>query len=264
MTIHALTDDEGEQCWKEMEGIINDNLTKHMHSICNEHEEVRRKRVELSMPREIEIAIKTVTGKVDKLDCCTVLLYRVFKQKIPSPGASDGDGLVSDTVTFTFVMCGESKAIEGIKTAICTKESGDCIERRVVKLPPGGVAVISKGLEQIQVSLCTLTVEISTNDPFNTVTISAPREVLGDLNKAEEIILSYVNNQKQTISLTDPIVALILASPQQNGQYYPASWCEGHCTKISQQGTYSNWKPIRSSASCAEYPTIANINLTRH
>ena len=271
VTIHALTDDEGGQCWKELEKHINTNLIisdtfsvsyiqarylEAKHSC--ELEEIRRKRIELSMPQpsdkngKSDIRIKGTVNQVSKtiaklknwievgyaetqFDVQISSFYSSmwnkrwqhikqeqealhsivieFKQQIPCPGASDGDGLqVSDTVTFTFVMCGESKAIEGIKTAICTKESGDCIERRVVKLPPGGVAVISKELEQIQVSLCTLVVEIIINEPFNTVTISAPREVLGDLNKAEEIVLSYVK-KKQTISLTDPIISLILASP---------------------------------------------------
>ena len=288
--IHALTNDEGEQCWNTMEHIINDSLiisdtisvsclqvryleAKHNKVLL----EARRQRgVELciSQPNSsgelCDISIKGTVNQVNKIGAKLRDLVKVgyrecqfdiqipsiyssmwmkrwqqvkneqealhniiieFKLKLPSPDASNGAGITPDTTTATFVMCGDSKAIESIKTTICTKESGNCIEQRVVKLPSGGAAEVNKGLQQNKiVGLSVLVVEVNVNEPFNTVTISSPQEALSELKKAEDIVVSFVNNQKETISLTDPIIGLILASPEYSSKMNDIA--QPHCVKV--------------------------------
>lgn len=85
VTIHALTDDEGEQCWREIEGIINANLIisdtfsvsylqarylEAKHS--SELEKIQREKIELSMLQpsdqkgKSDIRIKGTVNQVSK------------------------------------------------------------------------------------------------------------------------------------------------------------------------------------------------------
>ena len=126
-----------------------------------------------------------------------------------------------DTTYVSFKLWGDPKCIDPLKTFILTRDSGSCTRGKLTKLPKLCAPAIIKGLRDNEINIHSLAVEVEIDEISESMLIIAPLEVSDeDLKRAKEIILFHVDNQKQLFTLSDPVMALILASPKYSGQLY--------------------------------------------
>ena len=126
---------------------------------------------------------------------------------------------VSDVTNVSLVVCGCDESVQEVKNMILTQESGSFIQTKTLMLPPNGAVALLMGLKEKQKQLDTenIVAEMSIEKASNTVTIISPRIASDDIIKMEKVILSYVGDhrlQSETVTLTDPIIGLILTAPK--------------------------------------------------
>ena len=127
----------------------------------------------------------------------------------------------TDTTYATCRLWGNPKFIDPLKTLILTRECGSCTRGKLTTLPKYSAPAVIKGLQNNEINIHSLAVEVEIDEASNTMLITAPIEVSDeDIRRAREIVLFYIDNQKQLFTLSDPVMGLILASPKYSSQLH--------------------------------------------